>query len=111
MTTYIEYQLEDGATLLIEGDGRQRGGMQQVARDRDGNVIQKTGARFQDALSGVKASARLLREQLNELEAEEVEVTFGLKTTGEAGLFAIGKVGMEANYTVKLKWSKGSQAL
>ena len=35
-------------------------------------------------------------------------MTFGLKTTGEAGLFAVGKVGLEANYTVKLKWGKGN---
>jgi len=36
-----------------------------------------------------------------------VEVKFGLKATGEAGnyLFAIGKVGVEANYEVTLKWS------
>jgi len=111
MTTYIEYELEDGTTLLIEAEEQRTGGVRKASVDKDGNVIQKSGAKFQDALAGVKASARLLREQLNELEAEEVEVTFGLKTTGEAGFFAVGKVGMEANYTVKLKWGKGSQTI
>jgi hypothetical protein len=108
MTTYVEYELEDGSVLLIEAEENKTGGVRQASKDKDGNIIQKSGAKFQDALTGVKASARLLREQLNELEAEEVEVTFGLKTTGEAGLFAVGKVGVEANYTVKLKWGKGS---
>jgi hypothetical protein len=36
---------------------------------------------------------------------QEATVTFGLKATGEAGNFAIGKVGMEASYMVTPKWS------
>ena len=43
------------------------------------------------------------------MRADEVEVSFGLKAVGEAGNFAIGKVGMEANYVVKLKWSGEKQ--
>ena len=34
----------------------------------------------------------------------EVKVTFGLKATGEAGIFAITKLGGEANFSVKLGW-------
>jgi hypothetical protein len=36
-------------------------------------------------------------------------VTFGIKTTGEAGMFAVCKVGGEMNYEVKLRWSKQEQ--
>ena len=45
-------------------------------------------------------------EKLHDLQADEVELKFGLVTTGELGNFAVGKVGIEANYEVTLKWQK-----
>lgn len=39
------------------------------------------------------------------MDAEQVEITFGVKAMGELGLFAVGKCGAEANYQVTLKWS------
>lgn len=105
MTTYVEYELTDGTTILIEGAESPQTGLTPAGRDDDGNIIKRSSKGFQDALAGVKASAAVLRQQLDDLKADEVEVTFGLKATGEAGNFAIGKVGIEANYTVKLKWN------
>lgn len=113
VATYIEYELEDGSTLLVEIK-EQEGGVQKAARGQDGNVIIKASQKFQAALASVKQSAATLRQELDELKADEVEVKFGLKTTGELGNFAIGKVGVEANYEVTLKWSnkpKGKQVL
>jgi hypothetical protein len=104
MATYIEFQLEDGSTVLVETDQPQSG-VTRASRDRAGNVITSVNRRFEDAFVGVKKSAMALRRQLEEVKADEVEVTFGLKAAGEAGNFAIGKVGVEANYTVTLKWS------
>lgn len=106
MATYIEYQLEDGSTLLVEAD-EPEGGLVRVARE-DGNVILAAGAKFRDALRSAKASTAALLNELNDLPVEEMEVTFGLKSAGEAGFFAVGKVGLEANYQVKLKWKKPS---
>ncbi|MFN8458696.1 MAG: CU044_2847 family protein [Anaerolineae bacterium] len=60
--------------------------------------------KFEVAFAGVKKSATILQQQLDELRADEVEETFGLKATGEAGNFAIGQVGVKVNYTVTLKW-------
>jgi hypothetical protein len=37
---------------------------------------------------------------------DEVEVTFGLKATGEVGSFAVAKANAEANYKVKLTWKR-----
>ena len=109
MATYMEYQLEDGTNILVEVDQPQASGVTRASRDRAGNVITSANQRFEAAFAGVKKSALALRRQLEEMQADEVEVTFGLKATGEAGNFAIGKVGMEANYTVKLKWRNEKQ--
>jgi hypothetical protein len=39
-----------------------------------------------------------------------MEISFGLKATGEAGNVAIGKAGSEANFTVKLVWKSISNS-
>ena len=101
MATYIEYELEDGGTLFEMTEPE--GGVQKAARDKDNNVTIKANQKFQAALASVKHSAAVLRQELDELKADDVEVKFGLKTTGELGNFAIGKVGVEANYEATLK--------
>ena len=102
MATYVEYELEDGSTVLVEVDAEAAG---LVPASRTGDAIKKAGKKFEEALDSVKPWAAALRKQLNDLKADEVEVMFGLKATGEAGNFAVGKVGIEANYEVTLKWS------
>ena len=42
-------------------------------------------------------------------QADEVEVSFGLKASGELGSFMIAKVEAEANYSVTLKWKKDKE--
>jgi hypothetical protein len=105
MATFIEYHLEDGTTLLVEAEAPQTTGITKASRDRLGNAIIQAGQRFEDAFENIKKSALALRQQLEALRADEVEVTFGLKATGDLGNFAIGRIGGEANYTVKMKWS------
>ena len=108
MATYIEYELEDGTTVLIESS-EPESGVVRASRDKEGNVIKKAGQKFEAALAGVRPWAAALRRQLDDLLADEIEVTFGVKAVGEAGNFAVGKVGAEANYEVTLKWSNKEQ--
>ena len=104
MATYIEYELKDRTTVLVE-TSEPEGGVIKAAHDADGNLVKRATQKFEVALAGVKPWAASLRHQLNDLLADEIEVTFGLKAIGEAGNFAVGKVGGEANYEVTLKWS------
>ena len=55
-------------------------------------------------MDSIKFQAQVLHEKLHALKADEVEVSFSLSTTGELGTFAVGKIGIEANYEVTLKW-------
>lgn len=105
MPTYVEYTLESGSTLLIEVDEPQ-GGVVKAARDRDGNRIIETRSQFTRALDSLRESALALKREIDALEVQEAEVKFGLKTTGEAGIFAVGKVGGEVNYEVTLRWKR-----
>ncbi|OQY43807.1 MAG: hypothetical protein B6242_14000 [Anaerolineaceae bacterium 4572_78] len=105
MSGYVEYTLEDGSNVIFEyEDADESMGMSNVSRSSKDKPI-PAKKKFEEALAGIKPWASSLREQLSDLKADEVNVSFGLKTTGEAGNFIIGKVGLEANYTVTLKWN------
>lgn len=108
MSTFIEYELEDGLTLLVEKPESNSDGMRQTSL-KSKPTIAKANLSFIDALEGIKKSAILIRKAFHQLRADEVEVSFGLTTTGEVGNFAIGKIGIEVNYVVKLKWNNTSE--
>ncbi|MBE7556737.1 MAG: hypothetical protein HS126_37275 [Anaerolineales bacterium] len=65
---------------------------------------------FKQAFANVKGSIKAVMAEFDDLHVEEAEIKFGLKTIGEAGIFAIGKVGGEMNYEVTLKWRKDKEA-
>lgn len=102
MATYIEYTLDDGSTLLVEVTGPEGGIVK--ASNKEGHVVKQAEKKFGEALNSVESAATALRQKLDDLKADEVEVKFGLKATGELGNFAIAKTGLEANYEVTLKW-------
>jgi Trypsin-co-occurring domain 1 len=96
--------MEDGTKVLIEAD--ESIGRANKAAIRGGDVIIPVDQRLENALSAAKRTAAAIWHELTKLDADEVEVTYGIKTTGEAGLFAVCKRGTEANYTIKMKWDK-----
>lgn len=113
MSTYLEYELDDGATVLIQASDQEPRASLPPGGARRGEgeaVVVRVHKRLSDALAGVKAQAAHLRQQLDDLRADEVEVKFALKATGELGNFAVGNVGMEANYEVTLKWKNAPPA-
>lgn len=105
MPTYIEYQLDDNTTVLVEApDDESSGGVVRAART-SGEPIQSR-LNFKQAFANVKGSIKAVMAEFDDLHVEEAEIKFGLKSIGEAGIFAIGKVGGEMNYEVTLKWKK-----
>ena len=63
---------------------------------------------FSDAFAAVRVNANAFMNEISamEMKPSEVEMTFGLKASGELGNFAVGKVSGDANYTVKMVWKK-----
>jgi hypothetical protein len=109
MPTYIEYQLDENMTILIEAEAAdaQEVGTIKGLQER-GVLITKSRAQksFTDALKEVRTQAKLLLSEIEELHVEEAEVKFGISTVGELGSMAIGKLGVGVNYEVTLKWKK-----
>ena len=108
MAKYFEYELEDGATVLIETEEEK--GIREVSRgSKYGDVFIRAQNKYKEAFSHIKAAVIELSAQLRDMEADEAEVTFGLKIAAESGNFVIAKGSIDANYTVKLKWNRSKE--
>jgi Trypsin-co-occurring domain 1 len=118
---YIEFADDAGGTILIEVDvaevapppGVEKAGLRDFLRGK-ASVVATAEATFADAVeSGVDRVARAVEAAVSRLARAptEVEVTFGLKATGEVGNIAIAKAGAEANIEVRLKWMRSSAAV
>jgi hypothetical protein len=104
MPTYIEYALEDGMTILVRAPEEESRGMVMAGNKPGESILIKAEKDFEQAFESVKRSATVIKQKLEDLQADEVEVKFGLTTTGKLGNFAVGEIGVEANYEVTLKW-------
>lgn len=105
MKRLVEFPLEDGTTMLVEIDELEQGGLVKASRSDD--VITKAHQTLEKSLEKVKPAAQFVIQKLRELHEtpDEVQVSFGLKLSAEAGA-VLASGGVEANYTVTLKWVK-----
>ena len=106
MSNFISFRLDDGQELLVETDEMVVGPIMA------GNESEpaKAAKSFSESLDAVKSAAKTMRQKFADLAADETEVTFALKTTGEVGMFGVAKVGADANFQVTMKWKKISAA-
>lgn len=110
MPMFIEFPLEDGGSITIEVDEKlvkYQDGLIEASRGED-KLLAVADKTFDAAVETVRNAADVLINKMRSLHQapDEIEVTFGLKATGElGGTFFVAKASMDANYTVKLKWS------
>lgn len=103
----IEVPLESGGSVLMEvelDESEQRG---MVPASRAGELATRSKQTFEEALEHIKPGAEAIVEKLRGMSArpDELEVTFGLKMSANAGAF-IAASGVEANFTVLLRWNR-----
>jgi hypothetical protein len=120
MAQYIRFDDSQGTVsndgVLIEVDEAEvafpGGPVKAGVVDRVEETVVQAQATFQGALERVvrQNSQALIQSVRNLAESpNEVEITFGLKATGEVGNFAIAKGGAEANLTVRLLWQREAE--
>jgi hypothetical protein len=104
MSTFVEYDLGDGATILVES---LVGADEAIKAGLEDSLIIKAKKKFQTVLKDVQAQSKLLLKEIERLDVNEAEVKFGLSAVGElGGTIVIGKVGGQVNYEVTLKWKR-----
>lgn len=110
---YIKFDGDDLGTVLIEvepgevsrPDGPVKAGLQDKVKD----AVAVASTSLEEAvIRVVRTNARLFVAAINGLERQptEMEVSFGVKATGELGNLAIAKTAAEANYSVRLLWTR-----
>jgi len=119
MTTYIQFESEDASDfpVIIEVDddelefdlgGTSKVGLKEVIN----STIAVAHKPFTSAVkSAIKYNIQGLLEGIQALPdpPSEVEISFGLKATSELSNIAVGKIGGETNYAIKLVWRKNGE--
>ena len=107
MKRMIEVPLESGGSILmeVELDESEQQGM--VPAARPGEMAAKAKQTFEEALEQIKPGADVIVEKLRAMSSQpdEIEITFGLEMSANAGAF-IAASGVEANFTVLLRWNR-----
>ena len=114
MSRYLQFRAEDGSTtLLVEVEDEEvaaaDGVVKAGVRDKLDEAVAVAESTFEAAVRTLvryNAQALILAVRSLADPPSEVEITFGLKATGEVGNLAIAKAGGEANYNVKLNWKQ-----
>lgn len=104
MKRLVEFPLEDGTIMLVEIEEHDQG---TLVKASVGDTVTKAQQTLEKSLEKVKPAAQFVIQQLRKLHdaPDEVQVSFGLKLSAEAGA-VLASGGVEANYLVTLKWAK-----
>jgi len=102
MKRLVSFPLDDGETILVEVNELENGGMELATPT---TVIEKAQYTFGQALDKIKPIAETIIDKLRDLRhrPDEVQVTFGVKLTAEAGAL-IAAASAEGNYEIVLTW-------
>jgi len=98
----VRYELAEGGSVLVEVAGDAYG-YEQCAREADGLV--NAGRTLEAAFAHVVPCARAILRALGELEAAEVNVEFGIKLSGEAGVL-IARSSAEGHFNVRMAFNR-----
>lgn len=104
MPTYIEYQLDENSTILIESSDFSDNVAAKTTRNGDNHTYIRAKRSFSIALQDIRMQSKLILKEIEHLHVEEAEVKFGINAIGELGSMVIGKVGVGVNYEVTLRW-------
>ena len=112
---YIQFTTADGGTVLVEAadeQGELAGVVKAATRGERGAVVAQAKEKFEAGLAVVRQNADAFLQQVRGLSEapSEVEITFGIKASGELGNFAVARAGAEASYTVKLTWKRETKS-
>jgi len=76
--------------------------------DTFADTVERAKGTLKDSVAVVGQIASAFSEslQLAEPKPTEVEISFGMEASGEAGNFLISKLGAKTNFAVKMTWKK-----
>jgi Trypsin-co-occurring domain 1 len=117
VTTLIEFPLDTGGVVLVEGTGRSRDsadyGDEPTRGLRSGTeeIVARAGDTFEAALTRIQPVALSLISGFRSIAdaPEEIEVCFGVQLRADFGA-VIARAAGEANFNVTLRWKRDQPA-
>ena len=101
----VELSASDEEALLFDVSATSAGRKVAVTT-RDGTAVVAAERGLEQAIDQAHRTVGSLLRIVAAHDVDEAELRFGLRLTGEAGLFAVTKVGGEAHCEVVLKWKR-----
>lgn len=73
-----------------------------------GELLERAHKTFEQGIEDARKAALVIVEKMRNLHdsPDEMEITFGVKASGELKILTVAKSGLEASYNVKLMWKK-----
>lgn len=104
------FNLEDGTAFLVEVDKPKvaASSIERVAAVNTERMVYEASQTLESAIDSITpVASTVIHRFINGMTtpANEIEVSFGLKLTAEAGAI-LGSVGGDVTFNIKLKWSK-----
>jgi hypothetical protein len=109
MKRLVEFQLDQGGSVLVEVDDPLGGPvMRGLGKDRSA-LVEKADETFEDATAALAPAARSLIARLRSLDdaPDEVGIEFGVQLSAQTGAF-IASVAAEANFKVSMTWRRAA---
>jgi Trypsin-co-occurring domain 1 len=102
----VEFQLEDGSSVLIEVERPSRSTVTRGGRVKD--FVERADDTFEQALGRVGPTSAAIVERFRAMteRPDEIEVEFGVKLSAEAGAI-IARTSGEANFRITARWRRG----
>jgi hypothetical protein len=107
MKGLVEFQLDQGGSVLVEVDATPTGPvMRGLGKDRS-TVVVEADKTFEEATAAMTPAARSLIARIRSMEdaPDEIGIEFGVQLSAQAGAF-IASVAAEANFKVSMTWRR-----
>lgn len=111
MRGIVEFQLDQGGSVLIEVNQSPAGPVMRGLGKDQLAVAQQAGKTFDEAIAAVTPAARSLTARLRGIDdpPAEIGIEFGVQMSAQAGAF-IAAVAAEANFKVSMTWRRDAAA-
>jgi hypothetical protein len=106
MKQLVEFEIGVGQSILVEVEDVASDKLEPISIDGD-KIAARAEKTFEQAIDNLVPMIKAVKQRLDKLAdpADEVEVKFSVKLSGQVGA-VLTTVGGEATYEITLKWAK-----
>jgi len=105
---FLKFELEDGTTICVEAAEPPKSSPGLIPSSKTGeDDAEKNALSFEGQIDSLRKMAAVMMKKFREGFSEEpsdIDISFGLKASSEAGGFMVSRGGPDASFSVSLHW-------